>query len=74
MPEKTEAYHIRLHMLSSHVDILSPIDTKAFYTELSESLRKRGSDPNWVSWYMFRKKDDKLIAINIMHVVGVEEL
>ena len=67
-------YKIRLYIVGSSVDIVSPIDTKTFYSELSDSIRRRVSDPEWTGWYLFKKDDDKLIGINVMNIIAVEEI
>lgn len=72
--EQKKGYNIRLFMIGSHVDIISPIAVKNFYSELADSISKKSADPKWSGWHLFRKADGRMIALNIIQIIGVEEL
>ena len=72
--EDKKGYNIRLFIIGSHVDIMSPIDIRNFYSELADSVSKQKADPKWTGWHLFRKMDGKMVALNIIQIVGVEEL
>jgi hypothetical protein len=70
-----EPFKIRLLMNSgAERDILSPLNAAEFYREMAEMIREKSSQPEWDGWYQFKKSEDQVTVLQIIHVIGVEDI
>jgi hypothetical protein len=71
-PEEKETFPLELLLTSGHnVEIISPINSEQFHEELQKTIGSQKSNPNWTGWYQFRKKDGKIVSLNVMHIIAI---
>jgi len=74
--EKKKDYDVRFLLNGGgSIEIISPIPAPILYKELLETLASRANNINFTGWYAFKKiKDGKFISLNVLAIIGVEEM
>ena len=72
MPE--DKVKIKIYLPAAHTTINSPIPAKEFAEKLQRMKMERGQDPSWDGWMGFEKPGGKVIILNIMNIIGIEEV
>ena len=71
---KVEGFHLRIGVMGSHMEIVSPIPRDQFVEEMVDTINEKGADPMWSGWYHLKKADGKIVSVRLRGIDVVEEL
>ena len=71
---EVEGYHLRIGVMGTSIDIMSPIPRDQFCEEMCDTINERSSDPGWSGIYHLKKIDGKIVSVRLRSIDVVEEM
>ncbi len=69
-----EGYHLRIGVMGTCIDIMSPIPRDQFCEEMCDTINERAADPAWSGIYHLKKIDGKIVSVRLRSIDVVEEM
>ncbi len=71
---KVEGFHLRIGVMGTLIDIMSPIPRDQFCEEMCDTINERSADPAWSGIYHLKKIDGKIVSVRLRSIDVVEEM
>ena len=71
---EVEGYYLRIGVMGTCIDIMSPIPRDQFCEEMCDTINERAADPAWSGIYHLKKIDGKIVSVRLRSIDVVEEL
>jgi hypothetical protein len=71
---KVEGFHLRIGVMGTLIDIMSPIPRDQFAEEMCDTINERSSDPGWSGIYHLKKIDGKIVSVRLRSIDVIEEM
>ena len=71
---EVEGYHLRVGVMGTCIDIMSPIPRDQFCEEMCDTINERAADPAWSGIYHLKKIDGKIVSVRLRSIDVVEEM
>ena len=71
---EVEGYRLRIGVMGTCIDIMSPIPRDQFCEEMCDTINERAADPAWSGIYHLKKIDGKIVSVRLRSIDVVEEM